>query len=109
MPKAANRRWLVDGNSELKSMSDTARETLAQIKEALYAGRKIEAIKVYREVRCVGLKEAKEDVDKLERELRKHSPEKFTVPPAKGCLGAAALLGAASSVFLIWLGYLAVR
>jgi len=67
MPKSANRRRLVDGAAEVKSMSNTPRDTLKEIKEALFGGRKIEAIQLYGEVRGVGLKEAKEDVEKLER------------------------------------------
>ncbi len=69
-------------------------ETLERIKELLYAGRKIEAVKVYRDARGVGLKEAKEDVERLEAELREREPEKFKVGPAgKGCMGFVLLAG----------------
>ena len=50
---------------------------LAEIKAALVAGRKIEAIKWYREAAGVGLTEAKDAVEKLEAELRAASPERF--------------------------------
>ena len=56
-----------------------------QIKDALLHGNKIQAIKLYREQTGVGLKEAKDAVEKLEAELRNASPERFTQPQAKGC------------------------
>jgi dihydrodipicolinate synthase/N-acetylneuraminate lyase len=67
-------------------------ETLERIKELLYEGRKIEAIKVYRDARGVVLKEAKEDVERLEAELREREPEKFKVGSGgKGCVGVLLL------------------
>lgn len=76
-------------------MSDVIPETAAkQIADCLYAGRKIEAIKLYREQTGKGLKEAKEFVEALEKELRVREPAKFTVPPGgKGCLGMIMALG----------------
>jgi hypothetical protein len=46
--------------------------------QQLQIGRKIEAIKLMREQRGLGLKEAKEEVDKLEAQLRREGklPEK---------------------------------
>jgi ribosomal protein L7/L12 len=41
-----------------------------KIREALRRGNKIEAIKIYRELTGVGLAEAKEVIDKLERSIR---------------------------------------
>lgn len=58
-----------------------AQETLAQIEEALAMGRKIEAIKLYRQRSGAGLAEAKEAVERLEAELRAASPEKFADGP----------------------------
>lgn len=46
--------------------------------DALYAGRKIEAIKQLREMSGLGLKESKEIIDRLEAELRVSHPERFT-------------------------------
>jgi ribosomal protein L7/L12 len=40
------------------------------IREALLLGKKIEAIKLYRELYGVGLKEAKDAIDAMERSLR---------------------------------------
>src|SRR5438552_3770763 len=55
-----------------------------KIREFVFAGRKIEAIKLLREMSGLGLPEAKTMVEKLEAELRQTSPEKFT-GRAKGC------------------------
>lgn len=55
-------------------------ESMAQIKEALFQGRKIEAIRVYRECTGTGLGEAKPAVERLEAELRAAEPDKFAGP-----------------------------
>jgi hypothetical protein len=59
------------------------------IEAALQAGNKIEAIKLYREaVPGAGLAEAKEWVEKLERELPPPAPAVGNALPKKGgCLG----------------------
>jgi hypothetical protein len=63
-------------------------DKLALIKEAVYRGQKIEAIRIYRESAGVGLKEAKEGVEKLEKELRTTRPENFMPQTERrGCLG----------------------
>ena len=54
------------------------------IRQALFNGNKIEAIKLFREQTKVGLAEAKAMVEKLEADLRKESPESFKKPAAKG-------------------------
>jgi hypothetical protein len=68
---------------------------LARIREAIFAGQKITAIKIYREATGSALAEAKEFVETLEAAMRRTDPEKFTAPPARGCLGAVALLALA--------------
>jgi hypothetical protein len=75
-----------------------------QLREALFAGRKIEAIKIYREAGGGGLKEAKEKVEALEIELRKTNPAAFRNSGTKtGCLGVLviSILLAASALFVI--------
>ena len=58
-----------------------------KIKEALFTGQKILAIKLYREQTGVGLAEAKYAVEKLEADLRTSSPERFSAKPAgAGCM-----------------------
>lgn len=63
-------------------------DKLEALQAALFAGRKIDAIKEYRALTGLGLAESKAAVEKLEAELRAQSPEKFTAPPGgRGCLG----------------------
>ena len=64
------------------SLSD---ETIDRIRAALFAGRKIEAIKLYREATGADLRDAKDTVEGIERELRAQTPDLFTAPPGKGC------------------------
>jgi hypothetical protein len=66
-------------------LSPEQREAFA---EALYAGRKIDAIKQLRELSGLGLKESKDIVEHLEAELRAAHPERFTNTRTKssGCL-----------------------
>jgi hypothetical protein len=61
-------------------MSDPISEGgLNEIRQALFAGRKIEAIKLYRKYSGLGLREAKDAVEEMERKLRVESPERFLV------------------------------
>lgn len=76
--------------------SEVPEETKQQITEAIFAERKIEAIKLYREATGEGLAEAKEFIETLTDELRDKSPEKFkplTSDAAAGC-------GSSSLIFL---------
>lgn len=59
--------------------------------EALFEGRKIEAIRRHREATGSDLRGAKEAVEALEAELRASDPTRFLAPPRAGCLGAIAL------------------
>jgi hypothetical protein len=74
---------------------DLSEEQIEQINEALFAGQKIAAIKIYREATSQGLKDSKEFIEAVEARLRQEMPEKFTRPAGAGC-GAAVLL-------LLWL------
>lgn len=75
-------------------------EDKTKLAEMIMKGRKIEAIKFYREATGEGLKEAKEDVETLEREMREKYPEDF--PEKKGgcagiiVFGLISILGAGS-------------
>jgi ribosomal protein L7/L12 len=71
------------------NLNDEIRE---EIKAAIFAGRKIEAIKLYRDATGLGLKEAKEFIDKLQAALKKESPESFTANSAGGCAGSFVVL-----------------
>jgi hypothetical protein len=72
------------------------------ITNAVFAGRKIEAIKLYREAADVELVEAKQFVERLEEELRARHPDRFaTAPNKKGCLVAVAMVVAMAIGFLL--------
>jgi hypothetical protein len=60
-------------------------DDVVRINDALFAGRKIEAIKLYRDSTGAGLKEAKDFVDALEERLRQAEPERFSTLQGKGC------------------------
>lgn len=47
------------------------------VKVLLFKGQKIPAVKKYREETGLGLKEAKDAVDAIERELREEHPDQF--------------------------------
>lgn len=75
-----------------------------RIQDALFRGEKIEAIRIYREQTGVGLAEAKQAVEQVERELRASAPERFSAPAGKGCsvsAGALAVLAAIGGL-LLW-------
>jgi ribosomal protein L7/L12 len=81
---------MAQGEAAPPGALDDAR--LAPLVEDLYAGRKIAAVKRYRELLGTGLKEAKDAVDQLEVRLRQEHPERFTQPAGKGCARTAAML-----------------
>lgn len=71
-------------------------EDRSQIIDALIAGKKIEAIRLYRAASGLGLKESKEYIDNLIRELSKEHPGIIKANEGSGCAGAlVALLAAA--------------
>jgi hypothetical protein len=79
--------------------------TLALIKEALFRGEKIRAIKLHREATGSGLAEAKNEVEKLQASLRASSPEKFTAASSgKGCLTiiVIVIVCAIAGAVLLW-------
>ncbi|MEP6670150.1 MAG: hypothetical protein ABJF10_13400 [Chthoniobacter sp.] len=63
------------------------------IKEALFIGRKVAAIKLYQQQTGLGPADAKAAIEKLEAELRLSSPERFTRPLASGCFSAILFVG----------------
>ena len=82
-------------------MMDLSEEQLKAMTDALIAGRKIEAIKIYREATGLGLKEAKEAVEKLVDELSATHPE-IRKSNKSGCasmLAAGFLVGVAGVVW----------
>jgi hypothetical protein len=79
-------------------------DKVAALQELLFRGRKLEAIKLYRELTGFGLKQSKEEVERLESSLRQTSPEKFSAPAGgRGCLGAAAVFCFCFAALAAWL------
>ncbi|MEY4489016.1 MAG: hypothetical protein RIQ79_1524 [Verrucomicrobiota bacterium] len=86
-----------------RALSDEQTKTLAA---SLFQGRKIEAVKLCREFTGLGLKEAKDAVEELERSLRAASPEKFTASAqGKGCVGVLVAGLLCSGLAAYWLGH----
>jgi ribosomal protein L7/L12 len=56
--------------SRQPSVSDASGQSGATVEDFVRRGQKIEAIKLYREQHSVGLKEAKDAVDAMERRLK---------------------------------------
>lgn len=78
-------------------------EAMNSLTEALLQGRKIEAIKIYREFTGLGLKESKDEIEALEISLRAKFPDKFAaVPKGKGCFGAAVMLMVGATAVSYW-------
>ena len=66
-------------------MSDPISEgDLNEIREAIFAGQKIAAIKLHRKYSGLGLREAKDAVEEMERKLRAESPGRFLVHEPEG-------------------------
>lgn len=68
-------------------------EVEKEITDSLFAGRKIDAIKIHREHTGMGLKQSKDFIEAMEAELRAKDPSKFSAPAAaaKGCTSIIAL------------------
>jgi hypothetical protein len=62
--------------------AEISQDDVDKIAGALYAGRKIEAVKLYRTATGHDLKTALDFVNQVEARLRAESPEKFTAVPA---------------------------
>lgn len=56
-----------------------------RIKDLIFSGNKIGAIKAYRQTMGVDLANAKTGVEELTAELRESTPERFQEPTGKGC------------------------
>lgn len=85
----------VSAEFALKSETPAHPVSTAAIAEALFAGNKIAAIKLYREQAKVGLAEAKRAVEEIEKQLRLSAPGLFTRPAfGKSCLPALIIVAA---------------
>ena len=85
-------------------------DLMDQVNEALFRGRLIDAIRLYRQATGADLKQAKDFVQALEARLRAQMPERFTAPPstviqvgAAGCLVLVMLLVAGCVLLMLLL------
>jgi len=87
----------------IAAMTPLTAQQQQEIEKAIFAGRKIEAVKLYRDATDLGLAEAKRVVEDLEVDLRRRSPENFIVGAnKKGCTGVlvcVALIATAAVLF----------
>ena len=77
----------------------------AEIEAALAQGRRLPAIKLYREFTGAGLKDAKDVICGLADELYRRDPAKYPAPRSAGCASAIAFglaLAGAAAVVLVW-------
>src|SRR5438105_630087 len=80
--------------------TELTQEQLAKIHAAIFARRKIEAIKLYRHFSGVGLSEAKDWVEKISAEMETQEPTKFSQKP-KGCAAVLLLLVLLAILFCV--------
>lgn len=76
-------------------------ETAERIANCLFAGRKIQAIKLYREYSGQALKQSKEFVESLEASLRAQQPGRFMPPSGKSSSRTLAAVTLAISILLL--------
>ena len=74
------------------------------IQQELFAGRKIQAIKLYRQFSEADLKTAKDAMDAYEEKLRAQAPERFSAPAKSGCFSVILLV-----IGLLGAGWIASR
>jgi len=74
------------------------------IRDALFRGNKIQAIKHYREATGLGLAESKAFIEAVESRLRQEQPDQFAAAAKKaGCFGVVAFIGISSALARWWL------
>jgi len=84
-------------------MGQPTEQQLQAINAEIFGGRKLDAIKLYREATGCQLVEAKQAVEEIEAALRQREPTKFARPAGKsGCLSVMAVAVAAVLVSAVW-------
>jgi ribosomal protein L7/L12 len=79
-------------------------EKVEEIREALFRGNKILAIKHYREATGLGLAESKAFIEAVESRLRQEEPDQFAAATKKaGCFGVIAIVGISTALAQWWL------
>jgi len=98
---ARTRAWFEGDDTMADKLSN---EQIEQITAALGGGRKIDAIKIYREATGKGLKEANDFIDALIPKLKERDPEKYSHLGTRGAgCGSAILLGIGLASVLVWI------
>ena len=92
---AQHKSPLVVGSHNVSNLSDATRD---EIIEALKKGRKIDAIKLYRDATGQGLREAKEFIETLTERFSDEMPKDF----AKSTSGCAGMVLAFLVLGVIW-------
>jgi ribosomal protein L7/L12 len=83
-------------------MNQLTEQQRQAINAEIFGGRKIEAIKLYREATGEGLKEAKDAVEDMEKDLRQREPNKFAKSTGKsGCMSVMAVVTLLISAALV--------
>jgi hypothetical protein len=80
---------------------DLTPEQWEQVEVEIFAGRKISAIKLFREHTGSDLRDAKQAIDAHEQFLRAERPDSFTAPARSGCAGAVLLAGSLGVLILV--------
>ena len=75
---------------------------LAATCELLFQGQKINAIKQYRASTGTGLKDAKDAIELIEKELRLKSPERFSARASRGGCAVVLVCGATMLASSAW-------
>jgi ribosomal protein L7/L12 len=88
------------------SLGNMPEEDAKKMTDFIFAGQKIAAIKMYKEATGLGLKESKDVIDALEKQLREECPENFTHAAKTGCsvvlAGGVLLALAAGAMAAVW-------
>ncbi|WP_146599043.1 hypothetical protein [Novipirellula aureliae] len=82
-------------------MKEIPPELMDEISESIYQGRKLEAVKRYKELRGTSLLDAKNFIEALTEELKAASPERFSTQSTVGCASVLVLVLASLSVFCL--------
>jgi len=77
-------------------------ELMDEISESIYQGRKLEAVKRYKELRGTSLLDAKNFVEALTEELKAASPERFATQSTVGCASVVVFVLASFSALSLF-------
>ena len=67
------------------SLGNMPEDDAKKMTDLIFAGQKLAAIKMYRDATGLGLKESKQFIDQLEKQLREECPENFAHAAKTGC------------------------